>query len=387
MDDEMKRITTAVVDQVDQLRLEGNITPHSWYKRIKTESGKTDHVAIAILADVMYWYRPTYERDESTGEIALVKKKFHADKLQKSYRAWADQFGFSKEQVKEACDRLVKAILITREFRDIHTQNGVLSNVMYIEPVVENVRKITYRLKDNGGGGEKDPQVGGGKPPDVGVEMRGTYTDTSSNTTTKVPPPTAETLVDPNNACSQTATPPPFQSKIGGIAGSDYNDVGKGNGHSEQTRSAVATRIEHPFLLQEKDLAAQVRANAEFDAMPSASVGMPPRKTNNASIASPIAWRGNGAVGRVARELELLVGSSHKCEVAAKKMLAEMQDEERLIAVIQEISRDEMQAAFARKAGAMPMVNTVLHQCKQRAQAPIQTHSRGRGFVAPVMVE
>jgi hypothetical protein len=85
--------------------------------------------------------------------------------------------------------------------------------------------------------------------------------------------------------------------------------------------------------------------------------------------------------------LELLVGSSHKCEVAAKKMLAEMQDEERLIAVIQEISRDEMQAAFARKAGAMPMVNTVLHQCKQRAQATIQTHSRGRGFVAPVMVE
>jgi hypothetical protein len=149
----------------------------------------------------------------------------------------------------------------------------------------------------------------------------------------------------------------------------------------------VATRIEHPFRLQEKDLAAQVRANAEFDAMPSASTGMPPRKTNNASIASPIAWRGNGAVGRVARELELLVGSSHKCEVAAKKMLAEMQDEARLIAVIQEMARDEKQAAFAQKAGAMPMVNTVLHQCKQRAQSPIQTHSRGRGFVAPVMVE
>jgi DNA-binding transcriptional ArsR family regulator len=308
----------------------------------------------------------------------------------------ADVRGVTESTIRKHIAELKDAGLISRQRR------MGKSSLTYIEDLPEKYsddaeKILTNRRKNRGKSAEnsavsppKKSRSGNSKKPyenrdEVHENGQGMRTIEGEPKNDNHFPPTAETLVEQNNACSQIATPP--QSKIGVIAGSDYNDVGNGNGHSGQTRSAVATRIEHPFRLQEKDLAAQVRANAEFDAMPSASVGMPPRKTNNASIASPIAWRGNGAVDRVARELELLVGSSHKCTVAAKRILAEMQDEARLIAVIQEMARDEKQAAFAQKAGAMPMVNTVLHQCKQRAQALIQTHSRGRGFIAPVMVE
>ncbi|RLC34861.1 MAG: DNA replication protein DnaD [Candidatus Nealsonbacteria bacterium] len=127
------------------VRPEGNITPVSWYKHIKTEKGSVDHVAITLLADIFYWYRPTEQRNEQTGEITGYKQKFKADKLQKSYEAYAGLFGFSKRQIKRAFDNLVRLKLITREFRNIKTDEGLaINNVMYVEINAENIFELTY---------------------------------------------------------------------------------------------------------------------------------------------------------------------------------------------------------------------------------------------------
>lgn len=49
----------AIVDAVAQIHIEGNITPASWYQHIRYTNSRgtyTDHLAIAILADVIYKY-------------------------------------------------------------------------------------------------------------------------------------------------------------------------------------------------------------------------------------------------------------------------------------------------------------------------------------------
>lgn len=134
-----------VVLEIGQMNFQGNIVPMSWFEHIKTEAGKPDSIGILILSDIVYWYKPTIVRDEATGKILKYEKKFKADKLQKSYEQIAEQFGYSKTQVRRALRRLEAQGLITLEFRNITTSGGLkLTNVMYIEPVPAKITEITY---------------------------------------------------------------------------------------------------------------------------------------------------------------------------------------------------------------------------------------------------
>ena len=83
----MKEYTTGntKVDQTGQIRLTGNVTPQIWYRTITRENGKPHLLAIAILSDIVYWYRPAEVRDESSGNITGYRKRFRADMLQRSY--------------------------------------------------------------------------------------------------------------------------------------------------------------------------------------------------------------------------------------------------------------------------------------------------------------
>ena len=83
-----------IVDQMKDLNITGNIIPMSWFKTFsaprKTDkkngfSGKIKLLAINILADIVYWYRPVEVRDEKTGFVIGYKKKFKSDLLQKNY--------------------------------------------------------------------------------------------------------------------------------------------------------------------------------------------------------------------------------------------------------------------------------------------------------------
>ncbi|MGR3765985.1 hypothetical protein [Rossellomorea sp. NS-SX7] len=60
-----------VVNQVGEMEIEGNLAPHLWYKNITFSSGKAHFVSITLLADILYWYRPTFVRDESGDMIRI----------------------------------------------------------------------------------------------------------------------------------------------------------------------------------------------------------------------------------------------------------------------------------------------------------------------------
>ncbi|MGL5257667.1 MAG: hypothetical protein ACRC76_11550, partial [Proteocatella sp.] len=112
-------------DRLMNIDFNGNVIHALWFKTIVKENGKADLVAINILADIVYWYRPTPVRDEESGKVIGYRKKFKADLLQRNYDSYADQFGLSKRQVTDAFARLEKIGIIQRVFRTLNV-NGML---------------------------------------------------------------------------------------------------------------------------------------------------------------------------------------------------------------------------------------------------------------------
>lgn len=132
-----------IVMQIKNIELDGNVIDNGWIEKFRYANGKPRMNAIMILSEIYYWYRPTLIRDELTGKVLGYKKKFKADKLQKSYAALGERFGFTARQAKLACDYLKKQGLITIEFRAITSNNRKLNNVMFVELIPENLKKIT----------------------------------------------------------------------------------------------------------------------------------------------------------------------------------------------------------------------------------------------------
>ena len=134
-----------IVDEMAEINISGNIIPQTWYGTILRPNGKPYLLAIVILSDIVYWYRPTEMRDEQSGRLVGWKKKFKADLLQKSYQQYADLFGESKRSVKAAMDHLQELGVVKRVGRDIQTEEGaVLYNVTFLELNVTRLRELTF---------------------------------------------------------------------------------------------------------------------------------------------------------------------------------------------------------------------------------------------------
>lgn len=137
------------VDAIGQMNLSGNVTPPNWYKTILRDNGKPYLLAICILSEICYWYRPKEVRDEQTGFVVEYRKRFKEDLLQKNYQQLADQFGESKRTIKAAMDRLEEIGVITRVWRNKVLQNGVsLTNILYIDLNEEKLYELTYGVSE-----------------------------------------------------------------------------------------------------------------------------------------------------------------------------------------------------------------------------------------------
>ncbi len=192
----------SVAEQFQQFRMDGNIVPHSWYQapRLAQKNGKPNLVAVTLLADVVYWYRPAEIRDETSGAHLGYRQKFGADKLQKNYRKWGDGFGFTLRQVEDAMAFLKAAGLLTVERRNVVTELGTFPNCAFIEPVFEAIREITYPEDDKKGGGAGaktspvktgDPSRSGGRTSPVparGPSPSGAPHGTPEGEHSKTPP-------------------------------------------------------------------------------------------------------------------------------------------------------------------------------------------------------
>ncbi|HDX9612853.1 TPA: DnaD domain protein [Bacillus toyonensis] len=143
---------TNTVSEIGGLNFKGNVVDHEWFNYITFSNGKPHIVAIMVLSEIVYWYRPTVIRDEVSGKVTY-KKKFKSDKLQKSYQQLAETFGVTKLQVKRACDLLTEMTLINIEFRTIRIEGKVLNNVMFVEPIASEVKRISsmyQKIEDPG---------------------------------------------------------------------------------------------------------------------------------------------------------------------------------------------------------------------------------------------
>lgn len=174
----------SIVDAMGSINISGNIIPAIWYRTITKDNGKPYLLAIVILADIVYWYRPSEVRDQGTGHILGWKKKFSEDILRQSYQYYADLFGESKKTVKTAMDKLENLQVIRREFRTVTYGDGLIcNNVMYVELKPDMLYQLTFPEEipavDDGENksyaGVSDDKMGGSLPTksDTPMEILG----------------------------------------------------------------------------------------------------------------------------------------------------------------------------------------------------------------------
>ena len=141
------RITSGnqTVDAMGMINISGNIIPQIWYSTITRDNGKPYLLAITLLADIVYWYRPVEVRDEQSGRVIGWKKRFKGHLLQKTYQQYAELYGESKRTIKAALDRLEEIGIITKEFHNVTYENGVTAyNLMFISLDVDKLHQYTY---------------------------------------------------------------------------------------------------------------------------------------------------------------------------------------------------------------------------------------------------
>ena len=133
-----------IVNKVGKMRFSGNVIPEVWYKTIVSSNGRVNLLAINILADIVYWYRPMEIREEMTGDVTWKKKFADDDYLQRNYSKICEKYNVSTKQAREALIVLETLGVVKRHFRTIETEMGKCPNVMYIELIPDVLYKLTY---------------------------------------------------------------------------------------------------------------------------------------------------------------------------------------------------------------------------------------------------
>lgn len=136
-----------VVDAIGALHLAGNVIHHSWYRHVRYSNKRgefTDYVAVLILADIVYWYRPVEVRDEQTGHLVGYRKKFAEDKLQRSPAAFSELLCCTEKVARDALAVLEDIGLIDVELRAVKTGFGVVPTAMFIGLNPQRLQEITH---------------------------------------------------------------------------------------------------------------------------------------------------------------------------------------------------------------------------------------------------
>lgn len=130
------------VAKMQLINFEGNIIPHTWYKQLTYKNGRVHLPAIVVLSEICYWYRPTVIKDEESGVVLGYRKKFRADKLQKSYASF-ENFGLTRQQARNAITLLKNLKLISTETRTTLLHNGQkLPNQLFLEINADQIAEL-----------------------------------------------------------------------------------------------------------------------------------------------------------------------------------------------------------------------------------------------------
>jgi hypothetical protein len=172
---------------------------------------------------------------KTTGQIIGLKKRYKADKLQRSYGSFADQFGFTKRQVKDALKYLESLGIIDLDLRHITIKDGrTIPNVLFIglDPVA--LRRITYNQREICDDKTEDTprySVGNGTPEGH------TNTETTTENTTEITTEKKDSIF-PENPEPVPPSPDPGDADSG--KETDDDDSGH-SGHSGVGDPGIAT--------------------------------------------------------------------------------------------------------------------------------------------------
>lgn len=177
-------------DYLKNINIEGNVIPLHWFQIIgevnRYGQFKANLLAVNIMAEIVYWYRPVTERNQQTGFYDIIRMKFSGDKYQFSYRHIKVKFGASKKAAKAACDLLVKLEAIDREFRHETIKGIKYGNVMHIEPRLEWLKANTIPPKTDTGVAAKKVASSRPKSGHRTTQKGGTNTESTTETSTEI---------------------------------------------------------------------------------------------------------------------------------------------------------------------------------------------------------
>ena len=124
----------------------------NWASNIYQLNGKNKYniLAAVVLSQIIESYQAYPVYDEATLNIVQYKKRFNHDKLFINFDTLKNLLGYSKQSLIQAIEILKKLNLITTETRDLKSENKrIQKNCLFVEPVPENIRKITFNLSNN----------------------------------------------------------------------------------------------------------------------------------------------------------------------------------------------------------------------------------------------
>lgn len=188
-----KQITSAVAG-ISQIDFNGDIIPHSWYKTM-TRNGRPYRLAMDILAHLVYWHRWVVSEHPETGDTVYYRK-FKGELYQCQYGQLIEKFGGSKDTIKRAVDWLVDQGIVTRELKDVVTMGQTYRNRMYLTPVPETVKKITFPPgdelylfdDDKNEASNTDEEEGEPDKQEGGSKNTPTYTQNTGDVVANLPP-------------------------------------------------------------------------------------------------------------------------------------------------------------------------------------------------------
>lgn len=134
-----------LVDAIAQINFQGNLIPKSWFAHIKYKNIRgeyCDYLAVNILSEIVYWYRPKIIKG-SAGKTLGICKRFVGDKLRRTYESFATQFNATIKQVKSSIKLLKSLSLIELEFRTILVDGKKTPNVLYLNCNPQKIAEIT----------------------------------------------------------------------------------------------------------------------------------------------------------------------------------------------------------------------------------------------------
>ena len=133
-----------IVDKLGQMDFTGNIVNPNWNYHVTNEKDKPNYLAVQILAEIVYWTRPSVVVNNETGVVEFKKKFSHGDYYQVSYSQLEEKFNCTLKQAQSAMKLLFETGVIKQHL--INDEHGI--NQMYLEVVPEVLYRFNTEEKE-----------------------------------------------------------------------------------------------------------------------------------------------------------------------------------------------------------------------------------------------